>query len=214
MSASLPYMSPCVRGGVRDGFALVASLSLSLTPRTDHLQRKGGRSVEGGAQAGGEGTWRIRQGVKERGQGHGVLRKHFSSFTRRSRHGFLCAYSELDDGRDGARVLRALQCLLRELFIYFTSKKFSSHFYAFPSALFGLSVFYTNQLYFQLFRMFFRRVLPISLFRSGTGPQRAQHDPLQSLTQANNYKDHKCTNGMHIETNRERTEKVYQQSTT
>ena len=29
----------------------------------------------------------------------------FSSFTRCSQHVFLCAYSELDDGRDGVRVL-------------------------------------------------------------------------------------------------------------
>ena len=57
MSASLPYLSPRVGGGVRDGFALVASVSLSLTPLTDHLQRKGGKSVEGGVGAGGEGTW-------------------------------------------------------------------------------------------------------------------------------------------------------------
>ena len=57
MSASLPYLSPRVGGGVRDGFALVASVSLSLTPRKDHLQGKGGKSVEDGARAGGEGTW-------------------------------------------------------------------------------------------------------------------------------------------------------------
>ena len=30
---------------------------LDLTPRTFHLQQKGGESVEGGARAGGEGTW-------------------------------------------------------------------------------------------------------------------------------------------------------------
>ena len=57
MSASLPYLSTRIGGGVRDGFTLVASVSLSLTPRTDHLQRKVGKSVEGGARAGGEGTW-------------------------------------------------------------------------------------------------------------------------------------------------------------
>ena len=57
MSASLPYLSPRVGGGVRDVFSLVASVSLSLTPRTDHLQRKGGKSVEGGARVGWEGTW-------------------------------------------------------------------------------------------------------------------------------------------------------------
>ena len=57
MSASLPYLSSRVDGGVRDGFALVALVSLSLTPRTDQLQRKRWKSVEGGARAGGEGTW-------------------------------------------------------------------------------------------------------------------------------------------------------------
>ena len=47
-----------------------------------------------------------------------------SSFTRCSRRGFLCAYSALDDGRDGVRVLRALRCLWRELFTYPTWKVF------------------------------------------------------------------------------------------
>ena len=60
-----------------------------------------------------------------------------------------------------------------------------SRFYAFRSALFGLSVFYANWLYFQLFRKFFRRVLPIFLFRSWTGPQRARpprdHHHVQGL---------------------------------
>ena len=70
--------------------------------------------------------------------------KKFSSFTRCSRRVFLCAYIELDDGKDGVGVPRAVWCLRRELFTYFTSKKFSSRFYAFRSALFGLSVFYAN----------------------------------------------------------------------
>ena len=34
------------------GFSVV-----DLTPRTVHLQRKGGRSLEGGSRAGGKGTW-------------------------------------------------------------------------------------------------------------------------------------------------------------
>ena len=68
----------------------------------------------------------------------------FSIFTRCSRLVFLCAYSELDDGRDGVGVLRALRCLRPKLFTYFTSKNFSSRFYAFRSALFGLSVYYAN----------------------------------------------------------------------
>ena len=37
----------------------------------------------------------------------------FSSFTRCSRRVFLCAYSELDDGKDGVGVPRAVQCLRR-----------------------------------------------------------------------------------------------------
>ena len=57
MSASLPYLSPRAGDGVRDGFSLVASVSLFLTPHMDHLQQKGGKSVEGGARVGGEGTW-------------------------------------------------------------------------------------------------------------------------------------------------------------
>ena len=56
-SASLPYLSARVGGSARDGFSLVASVSLSLTPRTDHQQRKGGKSVEGRARAEGKGTW-------------------------------------------------------------------------------------------------------------------------------------------------------------
>ena len=76
-------------------------------------------------------------------RGRGVIRK-ILSFTRSSRRGFLCAYSELDNSRDGVRVLRALRCLRRTLSTYFTSKNFSSRFYAFRSALFGLSVFYGN----------------------------------------------------------------------
>ena len=68
----------------------------------------------------------------------------FSSFTRCSRRVFLCPYSELDDGMVGVGVLRALRCLRRLLFTYLTSKNLSSRFYAFPSALFGLSVFFAN----------------------------------------------------------------------
>ena len=46
-------------------------------------------------------------------RGRSELGKFFSSFTRCWRRVFLCAYSELDDGRDGVRVLRALRCLQR-----------------------------------------------------------------------------------------------------
>ena len=76
-------------------------------------------------------------------RGRGCYEK-LSSFTRCSRRGFLCAYSELDDGRGGVRVLRALRCLRRKLFTYFTSKNIPSCFYPFRSALFALSVFYAN----------------------------------------------------------------------
>ena len=68
----------------------------------------------------------------------------YSGFTRSSRRVLLCAYSELDDGRDDVRVLRALLCLRRALFTCLTSKKISSCFYAFCSALFCLSIFYAN----------------------------------------------------------------------
>ena len=68
----------------------------------------------------------------------------YSSFTRCSRRAFLCAYSELDDERDGVRVPRALQCLRCELFTYFTSNNVSLRFDAFCSALFGLRAFYAN----------------------------------------------------------------------
>ena len=87
-----------------------------------------------------------------------------SSFTRCSRHGFLCAYSELDDGRDGVRVLQALLCLRRELFTYFTSTNFPSRFYALRSTNLGLSVFYANQLYFHLFGTFFSCCFTLLLF--------------------------------------------------
>ena len=64
------------------------------------------------------------------------------------------------------------------------SKKFWSCFYAFRSALFGLSVFYANELYFQPFRKFFRRVLPMFLFHSGTDHQRARHSQETSPTRS------------------------------
>ena len=46
-------------------------------------------------------------------RGRGELGNFFSSFTRCSRRVFLCTYSELDDGKDGVGVLRALRCLRR-----------------------------------------------------------------------------------------------------
>ena len=76
-------------------------------------------------------------------RGRGVLRKIFEFYALLATR-FSCAYSELDDGKDGVRVLRALRCLRRELFTYFTSKNVSSRFYAFRIALFGLSVFYAD----------------------------------------------------------------------
>ena len=58
-----------------------------------------GEEEEEGGRARREGSWRVM--------------KIFSSFTRCSRRVFLCAYSELDDGKDGVGVLRALRCLRR-----------------------------------------------------------------------------------------------------
>ena len=87
------------------------------------------RNVKKGGRGRREGPWRVTR---------------FWSFTRCSRRGLLCAYSELDDDRDGVRVLRALQCLRRGLFTYVTSKNKFSLFYAFRSAIFGLSFFYAN----------------------------------------------------------------------
>ena len=58
-----------------------------------------GEEEEKGGWARREGSWRVM--------------KNFPSFTRCSRRVFLCAYSELDDGRDGVGVLHALRCLRR-----------------------------------------------------------------------------------------------------
>ena len=52
-------------------------------------------------------------------------------------------------------LLRALRCLQRQLFTYLRSEKLPSRFYAFHSAVFGLSVFYVDQPYFQLLGTFF-----------------------------------------------------------
>ena len=141
MSAPLPYMSPRFGGGVWDVCASVASLSLSLTPRTDHLQQKGSRSFEGGARAGGEGTWRIKQGVMERGQGHGVLRKTFSSFTRCSPRCFLCVDGKIHDEGHRVMFLLTLRPLRRYLFVYLSSKFWTLCLDAFRRALFSLAVF-------------------------------------------------------------------------
>ena len=72
----LPYISARDAGVVVGGITLVASVSLSFMPRTDHLQRKEGRIVEGGARAGEEGTWWIKEGARERGQGRGFRVYH------------------------------------------------------------------------------------------------------------------------------------------
>ena len=53
---------------------------LDLTRRTFHLQQKGGESVEGGAQAGGEGTWRIKEGVRDEYRGAACFENFFSVF--------------------------------------------------------------------------------------------------------------------------------------
>ena len=45
-------------------------------------------------------------------RGHGGLRKIFKFYALLATR-FFCAYIELHDGKDGFRVLRALQCLGR-----------------------------------------------------------------------------------------------------
>ena len=53
------------------------------------------------------------KGGRARREGVVASYEKISSFTRCSRRIFLCAYSELDNGRDGVGVLRALRCLRR-----------------------------------------------------------------------------------------------------
>ena len=95
---------------------------LDLTRRTFHLQRKGGKSVQGGARAGGEGTWRIEEGVRDEYRGAACFEIFFLCFTRCSRRSFLYVDGVLDDSRDGVMFLLALRCLRRYLFVYLGSK--------------------------------------------------------------------------------------------
>ena len=115
---------------------------LDLTRRTFHLQRKGGESVEGGAGAGGEGTWRKKEGVRDLYRGAACFEFFFSCFTRCSRRSFLYVDGVLDGGGDGVMFLLALRCLWRYLFVYLGSKFSTSCLNAFRRGLFALSVFY------------------------------------------------------------------------
>ena len=111
---------------------------LDLTRRTFHLQQKGGESVKGGARAGGEGTWRIKEGVRDEYRGAACFEKEFSCFTRCSRRSFLYVDGVLDNGRDGVMFLLALPRLQRHLFVSLGSKFPTSGFNAFCRALFFL----------------------------------------------------------------------------
>ena len=69
-------------------------------------------------------------------------------------------------------LVRFLRRLRRFRFTYLSPKGFRPRLNAILRALFALSVFYANWCSFQIFRKFFRRVLPIFLFYSGTAHQR------------------------------------------
>ena len=78
--------------------------------------------------------------MRERGQGRGVLRKHFSSFTRCSRRCFLCVDGELGNDEHRVMLLITLRRLQRHLFVYLRSKFSTSCFDAFRRALFVLAI--------------------------------------------------------------------------
>ena len=72
-----------------------------------------------------------KRGREGRVQGRGVLRKKsFLSFTRCSRRSFSYVDGVLDDGRDGVMFLLALRHLRRYLFVYLSSKLWTSCFNA------------------------------------------------------------------------------------
>ena len=83
-----------------------------------------------------------KRGREGRLQGHGVLHKRFSCFTRCSRRSFHYVDGVLDDSRDGVMFLSALRRLRRYSFVYLSSKFSTSCFNAFRRALFALSFFY------------------------------------------------------------------------
>ena len=83
-----------------------------------------------------------------RGASVGVwrLRKHFLSFTRCSRRGFLCVRGTVSYGRHGIMFALSLRCLRCVLFAYLGFKIFASCFNIFRRALFYLAVFHANYL--------------------------------------------------------------------
>ena len=109
---------------------------------TFHLERKGGESVEGGAQAGGEGTCRIKEGVRDEYRGAACYENVFSRFTRCSRRSFLYGDGVLDDCRDGVMFVSALRRLRRYLFVLLSSEFSTLCFNAFGRALIVLAVFW------------------------------------------------------------------------
>ena len=106
-------------------------------------------------EAGGGGTWKIKQSARARVQGRSVLEKSFSVFTRCSRSVLLYVLGVLEGKGHGLLLVRSLRCLPCLLFTYSRPKRFSSRLNAFRSALFCLAVFYANELYFQLFSKLF-----------------------------------------------------------
>ena len=114
-----------------------------------------------------------KRGERRRVQGRNVLESFFQFYALLAKSFSLTIWHAQ---QRGARryVCTFITVLTASTIHLFHVEKFSSRFYAFRSALFGLSVFYANELHFQLFGKFFRRVLPIFFLRSGAGPQRTR----------------------------------------
>ena len=133
--------------------------------------KKGGRCDEGGAQAGGEGTWRTKEGETEQVEGCNVLEIVFFEF-----HTPLARPFSLPIWHVALRAARRYVCtfftaLTAHAITYFSSKRFPSRLNAVRREMFCLAVFYAIWLYFHLFRKFFLRVILIFLFLSGAGKQ-------------------------------------------
>ena len=86
----------------------------------------------------------MKEEVRKRVQGDGVLRKTFSSFTRCSRRSFFCVDGVIGDEGHGVLFLLTLRRLQRYFFLYSSSKFSTSCLNAFCCVLFVLAVFYGN----------------------------------------------------------------------
>ena len=71
--------------------------------------------MEGGAGVGGRGTWRIKEGKRQRVQGRGMLENLFRVLRVAPEHGFLCVYGVLVD--EGQRYIPIGVAALKLLFI-------------------------------------------------------------------------------------------------